>query len=216
MHRRVFIQSLVLLSILVSSIPVMSQDAWKLESDKDGIRVYSNKNDKARFKSFKANTIIDGNVEAFVAVLQDIPNYSKWLKDMQDPELLKRIGDTVQIYYGNSSVPYPFDDRDGIYLNKFSWNSKNKELTVNIKLLPEYLGLKKNRVRVKGSGYWRVRSLPTGKLDVTLSMQVDPGGEIPAWLVNMFVFKTPVNTLEGLRKVITDKKYQNKKYGFIR
>jgi hypothetical protein len=61
-----------------------------------------------------------------------------------------------------------------------------------------------------------VKVLPQGKLDVTLSMQVDPGGEIPAWLVNMFVFKTPVNTLMGLSQRIREPQYQKKTYGFIR
>jgi hypothetical protein len=206
---------IVALCLVIGRFAV-AQDVWKLESEKDGIRVYSNKNDTEKFKSFKANTIMEGRVEAFVGVLQDIPNYSKWITDMQAPELLKRTGDTIQIYYGKSSVPYPFDDRDGIYLNRFSWNSKNKELYVEIKLLPEYLSPKKNIVRVKGKGYYRVKVLPQGKLDVTLSMQVDPGGEIPAWLVNMFVFKTPVNTLMGLSQRIREPQYQKKTYGFIR
>ena len=53
-------------------------------------------------------------------------------------------------------------------------------------------------------------------LDITFSMQVDPGGSLPGWVANIFVDTTPYSTMTELRKVMDDKKYQNKKFSFIK
>ena len=47
-------------------------------------------------------------------------------------------------------------------------------------------------------------------------MQVDPGGSVKAWIANMFTSDSPYETLKGFREVISDAKYQNKTYDFIR
>jgi len=206
---------MLLLLVIVNSLMIHAQDLWKLESDKDGIQVYSGSIEGSDFKSFKAHMIIRGSIHTFISILQDIENMPEWGYSLKNTELLKKTGDTLQIYYAEASAPFPFENRDGIYLNKFKWDDKNKQLFVEIELLPDYLKKKNKLVRLTGRGYWSVNVLKNNMLDITFSMLVDPGGNIPAWLANTFVNTTPVSTMTELRKVMVDKKYQNKNFGFI-
>jgi hypothetical protein len=206
---------LFLLLIFANSAVIHAQELWKQESDKDGIQVYSLSIEGSDLKSFKAHMTINGSVHTFIAILQDIENMPEWGYSLKNTELIKNTGDTLQIYYAEASAPFPFENRDGIYLNKFRWDGKNKLLFVEIELLPDYLKKKNKLVRLKGKGYWSVKVLKNDMLDITFSMQVDPGGNIPAWLANTFVNTTPISTMTGLRKVMGDKKYQNRSFGFI-
>jgi len=70
-------------------------------------------------------------------------------------------------------------------------------------------------VRVKGSGYWQVDVLDNGLLQISFQMQVDPGGSIPAWLVNMFTGETPYQTLSKIRELVKRPEYQNRNFDFI-
>jgi hypothetical protein len=206
----------VIVLLIIRSTMAHAQEGWKLERDKEGIKVYSKSFEGSNFKSFKTQMAMKGSVQTFVALLQDIDNMQEWGYSLKSTELLKRSGDTIQIYYAEATAPFPFENRDGIYSNKFRWDNKNKVLFVEIELLPDYLKKKDKVVRVKGKGYWSVKVLKNDMLDITFSMQVDPGGSIPGWVANIFVDATPYETMTEIRRVMGDKKYQNKSFGFIR
>ncbi len=215
MNSNYFRYLLFVLLIIFNSAITYAQDLWKLESDKDGIKVYSKSIDGTAFKSFKAHMSIKGSIHTFVAILQDIENMPEWGYSVKSTELLESTGDTLQIYYAVASAPFPFENRDGIYQNTFRWDGRNKILFVEIELLPGYMKKASRLVRLKGNGFWNVKVLKNQMLDITFSMLVDPGGNIPAWMANIFVNTTPISTMTELRKVMVDKKYQNKSFGFI-
>lgn len=206
---------MILFLFFVSNLILHAQGTWKLESNKDGITVYSKAKEGSAFKSFKAHMVIKGSIHTFVAILQDIENLAEWGYNLKNTELLKKSGDTIQIYYAEASAPFPFENRDGIYLNKFRWDANNDQLNVEVELLPDYLKKKDKMVRLRGNGYWIVKMLKNDMLDITFSMLINPGGNIPAWMANIFVNTAPVSTMTEIRKVMDDKKYQNKRFGFI-
>jgi hypothetical protein len=205
----------ILLLLFITSELISAQESWKLERDKDGIKIYSGIVEGSDFKSFKAQMLLKGSIHSFVALLQDIENMTEWGYNLKSAELLKKSGDTIQIYYAEATAPFPFENRDGIYLNKFRWERNENHLFVKIELLPDYLGKKEKIVRVKGKGYWSVRVLNNEMLDIIFSMEVDPGGNIPGWLANIMVDTTPFSTMTELRRVMSDKKYQDRNFGFI-
>jgi len=205
-----------MLLIACNGMIAAAQEAWKLETDKEGIKVYSKTSEGSDFKSFKAQMTVKGSIHAFAAVLQDIDNMKDWGYSLKSTKLLERKGDTLQIYYAEATAPFPFENRDGIYLNKFRWDNIGRQLRVEIELLPDYLKKKDKIVRVKGKGYWNVKVLKNDMLDITFSMLVDPGGNIPAWMVNIMVDTTPFSTMKEIRRVMADKRYQSRKFGFIK
>lgn len=194
----------------------VAQEKWKLERDEAGIKVYSKSSEKVAFKSFKAQMVVKGSIHSFVAILEDIEHMNEWGYNIKTTQLLERKADTLQIYYAEVTAPFPFENRDGIYLNNFRWDTKSKQLYVEIELLPDYLKRKNKIVRVSGKGYWMVKVLPNEMLDITFSMLVDPGGNIPAWMVNIMVDTTPFSTLTEIRRILSEKRYQNKKFNFIK
>lgn len=194
---------------------LFSQENWELIKNVDGIKISTKNTKNIDFKSFKANMVLDNNIHAFIAVLTDVEGLINWGYKIKNASLLKKSGDTLQIYYAEAKAPFPYKNRDGIYRNRFTWISDTNTLSVDIEILDDYLELKDQFVRIKGNGFWEVKVLPSGKLDVTFVMLVDPGGSIPAWLANIFVDDSPYYTMQKLREVIKIEKYKNQKYNFI-
>jgi len=204
---------LIILSVFFSVGPNYCQNDWKLEKDKDGIKVYSRKTSLSNFNEFKGITRIDAPVETFISVLRDIEGITNWIYSVINSRLLETYGDTVQIYYSESKAPWPFKNRDAIYKTKYIWDSTNNTLQVEINCLPEYLNPARGIVRLPfAKGKWEIQEVENNKIDVVFQMLIDPGGNIPSWLANTFVVDSPFETLKDLRRIIKQDKYQNNTY----
>jgi hypothetical protein len=215
MHKRFIKYILILALFVVCGIFSHAQKKWKLRKDKNDIKVFSKITDQSDFEAFKAKMLVDGSIQDFVAVLKDIESLPDWAHNVKYANLLERSGDTLQIFYSEAKAPFPFRNRDGIYFNRFRWIADSSKLFVDIELLHDYLEVKDKLVRVKGKGFWTVYILETGKLDVTFQMQVDPGGNIPAWLANIFMDNTPYFSMLKLREIMKKEKYRNQRFDFI-
>jgi hypothetical protein len=205
MTKKVF---LLLIFVSVTSAS-QAQSEWKLKKEKDGITVYTRPSKGQSFDEFKATTTLDFSIATFVNVVRDVEAYPEWITDLSDTRMLVKKGDTAQIYYSELKVPFPFGNRDVIYYNEFMPDSKNQQVTISIEGLPDYIEKKEELVRMPyGNGKWEARSVGENQISVTLQMQVDPGGNIPAWLVNRFVADSPYQTLKNLKSFGKKEKYR--------
>ncbi len=201
--------------LLLLHFQLMGQEQWKLVKEKEGIQVYTRTNTVSSFKEFKAMMQIEGEVNQFLAVLYDIEGLSDWGYNIKESKLLDRPDNMIQTYYAVAKAPWPYKDRDGIYLNQISWNKESKVLLVDIEMLEHDLETNDDYVRMDGYGYWQITAIAEGKLEVIFQMQVDPGGSIKSWMANMFVTDSPFQTMLGLRNAMQKKKYQGKTYDFL-
>ena len=206
----------LLMLMFLSGFRVPGQGKWELKEEKNGIRVYSRENELSDFNEFRATTQVSQPIEAFIAVLKDIQAIPEWMFSVKFSRLLETQGDTVQVYYTEAKAPFPFKNRDGIYYNCFRWEETTRTLTVDIELRPDYLDPEEGLVRIsRGSGFWLAKEIGPGNLELIFQMQLDPGGNIPAWLANMFVVDTPMHTLTELKRLMSDNRYHGKKYPFL-
>lgn len=196
------IQSLILiLLIYFYSLDSFSQEEWTLKKDKNDIKVFVLANAESQFKPYRALTKVKGSIQQFERILKDIENMTDWAQGVKTAKVLKE-SDTVQIFYSEAKVSFPFKNRDGIYQNSFHWANDRNSLRVEIKLLPEYLALNKDLVRIEGHGYWMIKILEDGFIEIFTEMHIKPGGNIPAWLANSFVDENPYQTMMNIQKLM--------------
>lgn len=201
--------------LLLLQIQLVGQEQWELVKEKDGIEIFTRTNTISSFKEFKATMEIQAGVNDFLAVLYDVEGLPDWGYSVKEAKLLERSDDLSQTYYAVAKAPWPYKDRDGIYLNRMNWNSEAKELRVDIDLLEQDFESENEYVRMDGFGYWQIKEVQGGMLQIVFQMQMDPGGSIKAWMANMFVTDSPYHTMNGLRKIIQKEKYQGKDYEFL-
>jgi len=92
-------------------------------------------------------------------------------------------------------------DRDLIV--ELDINSTPDILNILAKSLPDYLPQNSDYIRVPYSLATRhVTQSPDNKLKVDYTFSVDPGGSIPAWLVNATLAVGPYNSFIKLRQLL--------------
>lgn len=195
---------IMLLPFLLAGQPE-GEDNWELGKEKNGISVYTRVMEGSKLKEYMAVCEVDATPEQLVAILYDIDNYVNWMASVKEAELLEKDGENVFYVYSEVKVPFPFDNRDQVTKSVIVDDPDSDKKIIEVEIVPDYRPEKKGVVRIPfGEGNWEFIPLENGKTKVNHRFGADPGGSIPAWVVNMFLVDAPVKTMEGLKEQVAE------------
>ncbi|MGV3601308.1 MAG: START domain-containing protein [Dyadobacter fermentans] len=198
---------LVLAAVFLCVTLAVAQDGWRRVAKRDGIQVYAKTVTDSKIKAMKAECALDAGVEDVVALLLDVNAAGQWVCHTKSCRLIRRISNTELFYHTEVSLPWPLDNRDFVTHLKVIRNATSDVVTVDAPAVPGVLPVKEGIVRVTHSvNRWHIRPLPNGKTWVEYMLQVDPGGHIPAHVVNMFASRAPIETFQNMRKVLAQRR----------
>ena len=191
----------ILIIPMLSVLSASAQGNWKLVKEEAGIKVYTETESGSDYKAFKAEMQVKCSIENIVKVLKNSESINNWIVNCKGIKLLK-TDNSDQYYYIETSLPFPFKNRDMVY--HFQYTEINSgQVRVNVTGIPDYVPTAEGIVRLaKANGYWLLTSIDTSHTAVTYQMHVEPGGLIPAWLANPFIVNVPFSTFKELRKII--------------
>jgi hypothetical protein len=210
----------LLFSIIASCFwadPLAAQGTgWKLKRDADGMKVYYRKAEHSSINELKMEVILEGSMSAVVAVLRDVPAYPQWIYKCTQSKRLKPLADHSGLYYCQVEFPWPMSNRDFIAQSKLWQDPKTKHVFIEVESQPAYLAEKKDLIRIQQMSLkYELIPLSGGKVKMLYYLHSDPGGALPAWLVNMFLDNGPLNTIKGLREMLKRPDYQQAQLAFL-
>lgn len=194
---------LALMAAILCVTHATAQAGWKRVAARNGIKVYARTVADSKIRAMKAECVLDAGVDEVVALLLDVNATEQWVCHTKSCRLVRRISETELLYHTEVSLPWPLDNRDFVTHLKVLKADKSEVVTVEAPAVPGIVPVRKGIVRIDHSiNRWLIRSLPDGKVWVEYTLQVDPGGNIPAHVVNMFACQAPIETFQNMRKVL--------------
>jgi len=191
-------------SLLVSQ----TEDEWKLVKQQKGIDVYVKTVPQSPVNAVKATMVVNCPIASAVAVILDVENHSKWMYQSKNAEVLQKISDTSWYYYAQTKAPWPAYDRD--YVSRIVLHKVGNAMEVTGNGIPDYIPEKKDYVRLPYSySQWKFTPHGNNKTFVELKLSVDVGGNLPPWIINLFISRGPYQTLLNFSIMVHDKKYRN-------
>ncbi|MBK9934136.1 MAG: hypothetical protein IPP61_20625 [Cytophagaceae bacterium] len=200
-----FIAVLILLS---SSFRSYSQvPNWRFIKESDGIKVYYREIPNKNINEVKIITYFDSNLSTIVEALRDVDAYPNWVYKAVSSKAIKRFNQNEMIYYNKLDFPWPLSDRDIAIHTKVIQNQLNKEVVSISYAEANAVPKLKNYVRIdEFTSKWVFK--PNGSLvQGEYVFRSNPGGNIPAWLVNLSLDEGPVKTIQNFKNILLDKKY---------
>ncbi|HXB95523.1 MAG TPA: START domain-containing protein, partial [Puia sp.] len=192
------------------------QDDWALKNDKDGIKVYTRTFPDSKFKAIRVELELETTLSRMVAVLLDVNSGADWIYGTKSSVLLKKVSPTELYYYSEVNIPWPFDNRDFIARLRVTQDSVTKVVTIDGPTVADYLPPKKDIVRVTQSeGKWVITPVGKDHVRIEYTLRTDPGGDIPAWLFNLFVTKGPTESFGNLKEQLKKPTYAQVHLPFI-
>lgn len=193
--------SLFLCSLIVQA--AIGQYNWKLSKEKDGIRVFQSDVLHSEYKSIKVECTMEGNYDKLMTVLNDVSHQKDWVFNNKNSSILKRIGPGEFFYYSETYLPWPMSNRDAVVHMKMNKDSLDRFLKITAVSEPGYIPEKSNKVRVPMLDIsWYVTMPSPQKISIVYIFNAEPGGNIPAWMVNVFTDKGPFETFKKLSEIL--------------
>ncbi len=194
-----------------------SQTEWSLKKDKDGIKVYTGKLADSKFNAIRVTCKLTGNLSSLASILLQPEFQPEWVIATKTSKLVKRLSNNHLYYYNIASLPWPLENRDMVIDLSIHQDSVTKKMMIYAnaidKVMPHVDGLE----RIPFSqATWEVIPIATNEIQIDYTLKINPGGGIPAWVVNMFIAKAPYESFHNLSKIIQEKRFQDKQFDFIR
>lgn len=196
-HHRLLIYLLLLLSnVFVSGL---YSQPWEFVKEKEGVRIYTRKEQNTAVKSFKGEAMLHRKYENVINLVGNPHNQDWWADDIKGLRVLLFEKDRHVQYYLIYDVPWPLSDRDLVVDAIMSTDPVTGARSVEAKAIPDALPEKPGLVRIRNYWQkWTITPVKPGLVQVVLEGAADPGGSIPAWLYNMVITETPLKVIRNL------------------
>jgi hypothetical protein len=185
---------------LLLTITSFAQDNWQLNRDENGIKVYTSESTLSSVKSVRVEVNFNQPAEKIAAMIMNVSLYKEWIYGCIESTLISQLNDSMLVYRHVTDAPWPFEDRDQVSQFTRTLNKKTGSISITSILQKDYPETK-GHVRIKQSkASWILIPQKDGSVKATYNLSFDPGGNIPAWLINLFITEGPYQTFLNLQK----------------
>ena len=202
----------VLITIFIAFGFIFTQDdGWEMVKEANNTKVYTRKTSDSDYEQIRIVTKVQAPISEIVNALEDVNYHQEWVYETKETKLLEKRGVGDFEYYALMNMPFPVKDRDIIIGVKRSQDPNTKVVDIKSVALLNKMEEKPKRVRIKTFlSTYTISPLDNQWVEVDYFMSADPGGKLPAWIVNMFTVKGPVATMESMVELIDSDYYKGK------
>ncbi|GGH19097.1 START domain-containing protein [Mucilaginibacter phyllosphaerae] len=202
---------------LILSFTASAQYNWVLKSNKEGIKIYTSEVANSKFKALRIECNYASTLTQMVATLLDLKIRPEWIYHTKSIRLVKQVSPSELFYYSEISLPWPAQNRDFIAHLVTSQDPETKVVTMDGPVAPTMVPEKDGIVRIRHSlSKWLIYPVNKKEVKVEYTIQLDPGGAIPAWLSNMFATDGPTQSFKALGAQLKKPAYVNAELPFIK
>ena len=181
-------------------------ESWQLKVEKGTIRVWRRKVEGSKFDELRGNGILDASPEKVLRLLQagdaeTIRQYNPMYAEGHD---LQQLDKQTKVSYGTVRSIFPFKPRDtvtrvafrkldagGTVLVLHAVDHRDKPVT------PDFVRAK----ILRGMHLVQPMAGQAGKTNFTFTQQINAGGALPAWLMNVLITQDSLQFVQRLGKV---------------
>ena len=176
---------------------------WDVNEAEDGVKTFVGEVQGSDFFAFRGAGAIDAPIGKVANVLIDTTRHGEWVPNFGGMRVVRDVSEDEKIIYRHVLTPAVIDDRDFVVKVRIHQDEKSGHLLVDFQSTRD-TDAPPTEERVRGvihknSGY-RMWPIDGGKRTmVVFTIHVDPKGDVPAWIVNLFQDGYPLNNIKNIR-----------------
>jgi hypothetical protein len=180
-----------------------STGEWLEAIRDDGIIVYKRRRAGSAYEEVRAETVMTARTDDFFPFFNEPENYRKWVYGTIESRQVSRVSPTDFVFYGVFQIPWPFENRELFSRIEIQRDAQKKELQARLRHLASTLPTAAGLVRVvKFESLWRVKAVAEEKVDFSIEMYAEPGGNLPPFIVNLVLSRIQLWSMKNLRNQI--------------
>lgn len=189
---------------------------WELKKEKKGIKVYFKESNNSKIKEVKTVIQVKTNLSKAVMIISEAPRFPEWVYQCKVGKFLGDFTPNDFYFYNLADFPWPLTDREFIFRCITFQDPNTLTVYSNASAVPDKLPLNKKYIRVKkAESNWKLTPLPNGIVEVEYHLITDPGGAIPAWMVNWALDIGPIKSMLKFKEMAESDIYESTQFDFI-
>ena len=187
---------------LVASAAAADEDGWQVTAEEQGVVVSLRPVAGRALPELRSVGEIAATPLEILSVVVDVPNHVEWRPDCAVSKTIQQIDAVTSVVYSLTDAPWPVADRELVTRSEVDLSGGPTKVAVRFSALdaPEVEG-KSGAVRMeRATGAWEIEAVDAARSRVRYTVDADPGGSLPGWLVSMQTKRNPLETLVGLRR----------------
>lgn len=177
------------------------------------IVTYAKNEEGQPIRSFKIEATVDASLDTLAKIHFDINNMKKWYWEALDSKLLTKISDTEYVYYMRFQAPLA-PDRDAVIhaqIEPFE-AGVHPYMLLTLRATPTALPESPGMVRISAFDIdIKFTPLAINKTRIEIQGLINPSGNLPVWVSNMFQRQAPYATMLGLYRMTQKTEYLHPK-----
>ncbi len=190
----------------------LAAEEWELVEDGDGVKVWEGKWEGYSENQYKGASVIEQPIEVIAAVLSDIASYPEWFHRCAEARKIKDNEASVLDFflYIVIDVPWPFDDRHGIFRAQTTVDPVSEKIVINSAARAESdIPPHEDYVRITNSTQrWILEKLTPQTTHVTFINQTGSSGSMSAFITDLGSQATVYQSLIHMRSVAGRPRYE--------
>ena len=216
-----------LMLVLLIPSTIFAHESWFLNKvdKKANINIYYRIRDSGNVE-FRGEMTLETSLQSCVAILQDADSMHRWVYNVKQANVLKKLNEFEAYSYVVNSVPFPLTERDSVIHTILQQDKKTLAVTILGSSVPTYIPEEEKYVRIiEVNSYWKFIPLDKRSTQIIFQGYGEPGGNISAdiahnrifaWLSKAELWKLPYYTLKKMKTEIRKKKYQEAHFDFLK
>ncbi len=199
MSSKLFPAALLLLLLIPGAARAQE---WEELFEEKGVTVWSREVKGTSFVEFRGRGMVDASIRDLAAVIRDNNKKTEWMHQCAEDFAIQYRAPLHIITYNRTASPVFFiSDRDVVLDVRAKVKPEEKSILIEFRntkhpKMPDRDGV----VRMpRLTGYWLLEAKSPTTTELTYQVAADPGGALPAWLVNMVSKNIPFHTIDNVR-----------------
>ena len=181
-----------------------AENGWQPLVTQDGVSVQERATPGRAMPELQATAEIDAGIFDVLAVIADVSRQTEWMHDCAESRRLRRVGADALVIYNRTSAPWPVSDRDVVLHSQTKLLEPSRHVAVRFANVtdpgaPPVDGVVRMPRLV---GEYDLVALSPMRTRVTYTIDLEPGGSLPAWAAARTARETPLKTMLGLRRQV--------------
>lgn len=193
--------------VLLVIFPAASQGQadWKLRREKNGISIYVREQADSPLKEYKARAVIAHPIHQVSEFLSDLERHPEWVFRCTGLTIIEDQGGQKTKYHTTYDIPWPMKDRDLTVEAVITHHAGGKKIeSLSEDIILDY-PVEKGVIRMPGYREWVIlEEIDSMNTLFIAEGYADPGGTVPAWLVNMFLVDGIYDSVIKTREILSD------------
>lgn len=179
-----------------------STSGWRMVSNEDQIEVYTRRG-SGNIKEVRIKLRIQASMEVLNAYTSQVPLYANWVYKTSEARLIRRSSPSEFWYYIRTDFPFPASDRDLVVHSHSRIDPTTGIMHAHSVAAPNELPQVADCVRITlFETTWKITPVGATAVDIDYWARTDPGGSIPAWIINLGITMGPTRTMQALRREV--------------